>query len=214
MNITAISGWALPAEWFHGQIEKYFPDAKINVLYPSDPGDTQEAERLLSYTRADIYLGYSLGSLWLMTHRKLLPPASTKVVLAPILAFTCERDRGGKTPTTKLKYLMRQLKRNPDDPSPLREFYLNCGIQVSDAWQNKIPENGILLKGLEFLQTAPVPDINGLEAIALVGEEDNLLDLEKLKIHLPQLEIIPDAGHAPELLLHRLAEILKLAPNG
>jgi len=213
LTITAVSGWAVPSEWFHSQIEEYFPDTKINVLYPSNPGDSQEAERLLKSNKADLYLGYSLGSLWLMLYQKMLPPASIRAVLAPVLAFTRERNRGGKTPETKLKYLIRQLKRYPKDPSPLQEFYSDAGIQISGTWLSRIPENETLLKGLEFLQTAPVPETEDLNAIALVGKEDNFLDGGKLRKYFPQLEIIPFAGHSPELLLNRLAGILNSTSN-
>jgi hypothetical protein len=208
LTITAISGWAVPTEWFHNRIEENFPDSKINVLYPSNPDDSQEAERLLKSNIADLYLGYSLGSLWLMLYQKMLPPSSIRVVLAPVLAFTRERDRGGKTPETKLKYLIRQLKRNPKDPSPLQEFYSDAGIKFSDDWLSRVPENDALLKGLEFLLSAPVPETENLNAIALVGKEDNFLDWDKLKEYFPKLEIIASADHSPELLLKRLAGIL------
>ena len=214
LTIFAVSGWALPPEWFHGQVEKCFPSAKINVLYPLNPEDPEEAERLLKSVNADLYIGYSLGSLWLLTYLEMLPPASVKVVLAPVLAFTSERNRGGKTQEAKLKYLIRSLKRNPKDPSPLQEFFSIAGIQISDSWLNKVPETDVLLKGLEFLQTAPVPGIADSQLVALVGEEDRLLDGDKLKEHFPQLKIISSAGHAPGPLLRRLAEILNQTSNG
>jgi hypothetical protein len=214
LTITAISGWALPPEWFHSQIKSVFPDTKINVLYPCDPCDPREAERLIHSTETDLYLGYSLGSLWLMTYHQMLPKDSVKAVLAPVLAFTRERGRGGKTPETKLKYLIRQLKKNPSDPSPLLEFYSEAGIQMSDAWLKKIPEIVVLLKGLEFLQSATVPEVDDLDVIALVGENDVFLDAGELKRFLPELEIIHDAGHAPGSLLKRLATILDFASNG
>jgi len=214
LTIFAVSGWALPPEWFHGQVEQYFPEAKINVLYPSNPEDPEEAERLLKSANADLYIGYSMGSLWLLTYQEMLPPASVKVVLAPVLAFTSERNRGGKTQEAKLKYLIRSLKRNPKDPSPLQEFFSIAGIQISDSWLNKVPETDVLLKGLEFLQTAPVPGIADSQLVALVGDEDRLLDGDKLKEHFPQLKIISSAGHAPGPLLRRLAEILNQTSNG
>jgi hypothetical protein len=214
LTITGISGWALPTKWFQGQIEKYFPNADITVLYPADPGDSHEAMSLLKSAEADLYVGYSLGSLWLMTYHRMLSRESSKAVLAPVLAFTRERSRGGKTPETKLKYLIRQLKRYPEDPSPLQEFYKNAEIKISDAWMREIPENEILMKGLEFLQTAPVPEIKEFNAIALVGKEDKFLNGAKLKEHLPQLEIVPSANHSPDLLLKRLAELLNSSSNG
>ena len=41
MKITAISGWAIPTEWFSGQIQKYFIGSEVNVIYPSNPFDTE-----------------------------------------------------------------------------------------------------------------------------------------------------------------------------
>ncbi len=214
LTITVISGWALPPGWFHGQIENCFPDAIINVLYPSNPGDPEEAERLLKSAKADLYIGYSLGSLWLMTYQEMLPKDSVKALLAPVLAFVREREKGGKTPETQLKYLIRKLKRNPQDPSPLLEFYSDAGITISEAWLKEVPENEVLLKGLEFLQNAPIPEIETQKFIALVGQEDAFLDGDALKCHLPQLEIIADADHAPGPLLNRLATRLGLASHG
>jgi len=214
LTITAISGWALPPEWFHDQIEKSFPNTRINVLIPSQPGDPQEAKRLLKSTKADLYIGYSLGSLWLMTYQEMLPQASVKAVLVPILAFSRERNRGGKTPETKLKYLIKKLKRNPQDFSPLREFYFSAGIQFSEAWLKNVPDHNVLLNGLEFLQSAPVPQIDAQKFVALVGDGDGFLDADELKRYLPQLKIVRGTGHAPGPLLNRLAKILDIAPNG
>ena len=44
MKITAVSGWAIPTEWFSKQIQKYFVDSEINVIYPSDPFDALDSK--------------------------------------------------------------------------------------------------------------------------------------------------------------------------
>lgn len=210
LTVTAVSGWALPTGWYQALIEKSLPQAKVNVLYPSLPGDVLEAENLLEGSRADLYIGYSLGSLWLMTHQEMLPENSVKAALAPILAFASERNRGGKTPETKLKYLARQLRRKPEDLSPILNFYAGCEIQFPEPLLKTLPDSGILLNGLEFLQSAPVPEMGLEKFAAFVGENDSLMDGEPLKSHLPQLEIVPAAGHAPGPLLNRLAASLNL----
>jgi len=214
LTITAICGWALPSEWFYGLIENRFPEAKIKILTPCQPRDSQEAEHLLKSARANLYIGYSLGSLWLMTYQEMLPQASVKTVLAPVLAFVRERNRGGKTSRTQLKYLIRKLKRNPQDPSPLLEFYSTAGIQFPEVLLKNIPEHQILLNGLEFLQNARVPQIDDQRFVAVVGENDGFLDGDELKRHLPQLDIVRNTGHEPGPLLNRLAEILGLESNG
>ena len=68
MRITAISGWAIPTEWFSEQIARYFINSEINVIYPDNPFDTEEAQRKINEVPADLYLGYSLGSLWMFKH--------------------------------------------------------------------------------------------------------------------------------------------------
>ena len=78
MRITAVSGWAIPTDWFSEQIQKYFINSEVNVIYPSNPFDTEEARRQLYEKPADLYLGYSLGSLWMFRHRELFPKKSIR----------------------------------------------------------------------------------------------------------------------------------------
>ena len=82
MRITAISGWAIPAVWFSQQIEKHFINSEINVIYPENPFDPEEAKTKLHKVPADLYLGYSLGSLWMFKHKDLFPKSSVKAVIA------------------------------------------------------------------------------------------------------------------------------------
>lgn len=209
LTIIAVSGWAIPSEWFQDLVEKSFPGANVKVIYPSHPGDIFEAEYLLKGSKADLYIGYSLGSLWLMTYQEMLPKNSIKAVLAPIMAFVRERNRGGKIPETKLKYLVRQLGRNPNDRSQILKFHADCEIHFSGTLLKMLPDHRILINGLEFLKTAPVPHKQLKSFLALVGENDPLLDGVQLKRCLPQLQMVREAGHAPGPLLKRLSETLK-----
>ena len=61
LNITAISGWAIPKSWFAEQIMDSFPGSNVNVVYPKNPDSEQEARNVLSRFPAQLYLGYSLG---------------------------------------------------------------------------------------------------------------------------------------------------------
>ena len=54
MRITAVSGWAIPTDWFSEQIEKYFSNSEINVIYPSNPFDTEEAREKINEKPADL----------------------------------------------------------------------------------------------------------------------------------------------------------------
>ena len=54
MRITAISGWAIPTEWFSEQISKHFTNSKIHVIYPDNPFDSEEALKKINEVPADL----------------------------------------------------------------------------------------------------------------------------------------------------------------
>ena len=207
MRITAISGWAIPTEWFSEQIEKYFKNSEINVIYPSNPFDIQEARIMLGKRPADLYLGYSLGSLWMFRHHELFPKKSIKAVLAPILAFTKEHNMGGKTTSAQLNYLIKLLKKNEDE-NPLMDFYKNCEIPFPRILLKTLPSRSILIKGLEFLQSVIASKNSVFDFKVIVGDNDIFLDAIKLKKLIPQTQIVSGAGHAPDQLLKNLAKII------
>jgi len=207
MRITAISGWAIPTEWFYEQIEKYFKNSEINVIYPTNPFDIEEARIMLSEKPADLYLGYSLGSLWMFRHHELFPKKSIKAVLAPILAFTKEHNMGGKTTSAQLNYLIKLLKKN-DDENLLVNFYTNCDIPFPRILLKTLPSRSILIKGLEFLQSVIASKGSVFDFKVIVGDNDMFLDAIKLKNLIPQTQIVSGAGHAPDLLLKTLAKII------
>ena len=207
MRITAISGWAIPTEWFSEQIEKYFKNSEINVIYPSNPFDIQEARIMLGERPADLYLGYSLGSLWMFRHHELFPKKSIKAVLAPILAFTKEHNMGGKTTSAQLNYLIKLLKKNEDE-NPLVDFYTNCDIPFPRLLLKTLPSRSILIKGLEFLQSVIASKGSVFDFKVIVGDNDIFLDAIKLKNLIPQTQIVSGAGHAPDQLLKTLAKII------
>ena len=73
LTITAISGWAIPKTWFGDQIMKAFPNAEIHVVYPENPEEKEEARYILNRYQAKLFIGYSLGSLWLLKYQNYLP---------------------------------------------------------------------------------------------------------------------------------------------
>ena len=207
MRITAISGWAIPTEWFSEQIGKYFVNSEINVIYPSNPFDIEEARKKINEKPADLYLGYSLGSLWMFRHRELFPKKSIKAVLAPILAFTKEHDMGGKTTSSQLNYLIKMLKRS-DDENPLVDFYSSCDIPFPRILLKTLPSRSILIRGLEFLQSVIASKNLVFDFKVIIGDNDIFLDAIKLKNLIPQTEIVSGAGHAPDKLLSKLAQTI------
>jgi hypothetical protein len=209
LKITAVSGWAIATEWFHDRIAHSFPHARIKVIYPRYPGSPDEAKELLSGQTSDLYIGYSLGSLWLLHHRLYLPQSATKALLAPILAFTKEHDLGGKTTITQLKYLVKLLKSSSGETNALMDFYTRCNFKLPESWKDNIPDHQTLVRGLEFLGNMVVPAASAEGFLAIIGEEDNFLDPIMLKCKLPQLDIVKNTGHEPEQLLEHLARQLQ-----
>ncbi|MZG30270.1 MAG: hypothetical protein F3741_05575 [Nitrospinae bacterium] len=204
-TITAISGWAIPRKWFAEEIYNAFPGTKVQIIYPEQPENSEEAELLLSRYPADLYIGYSLGSLWLMKYKHLLPEGCKKALLAPILSFLEKDGLGGTTSETQLKYLARSLKQGDDQCTSVKSFFTHCDLPFCESMIDEIPERKVLLRGLEFLSSCQVTGEAAKNFLSILGENDIFIDSDLLKTHIPKLDIIQGVGHAPGSLLKHLA---------
>jgi len=209
LTITAVCGWAMPPGWFASLVENHFAGAVVRAVYPLRPGDADEAAALLN-PPSNLYIGHSLGSLWLLYHRQFLPPKARKALLAPILAFTREDKMGGKTPARQLKYFLKKMAGNHQDNSPLYDFYSRCGLSLREDFLRQLPARSALIEGLEFLGHCKSSGQAAKDFLPLLGDADPFLDGLELQRHIPHLEIVAGAGHSPHNLLRRLAE--RLAP--
>ena len=203
LTITAVSGWALPRQWFAEEVATAFPGSQIEVIYPETPEKPEEAEILLRRYPADLYIGYSLGSLWLLKYKDLLPSSSIKALLAPILSFLVKDGMGGTTSETQLKYLARTLQQDPD--KSLKDFFSYSDLLFPEKMIEDVPDREILLRGLEFLKTCRAKGEDAKIFLSIVGENDIFIDGDLLKRHIPNLDIVQGVGHAPGNLLKRLA---------
>ena len=97
ITITAISGWAIPQTWFDEQLKLAFPNSQLKIIYPENPSSKEEARNILKLFPSQLYIGYSLGSLWLLKYQRFLPQNCQKVIISPILAFLDKGNLGGKT---------------------------------------------------------------------------------------------------------------------
>ena len=213
MNITAISGWAIPEAWFAEQIKHAFPYSDVKVVYPENPEDREEARDILNRFQAQFYIGYSLGSLWLLKYQNFLPKNCYKAILAPILSFLDKGQSGGKTTETQLKYLIRILRSDEGKTTALRDFFCHADLPYPENQINEIPGRKTLIKGLEFLKNCSVTGKETKKFLSIIGENDTFLDAEALKGHIPHLEIIKDAGHSPSRLLNHLAKSMITSKN-
>ncbi|MBC8283239.1 MAG: hypothetical protein H8E32_05440 [Nitrospinae bacterium] len=207
-TITAISGWALSRKWFTEEVASAFPGARVQIIYPETPERHEEAEILLCRYPADLYIGYSLGSLWLLKYGHLLPDTCIKALLAPILSFLEKDGLGGTTTETQLKYLSRSLKQGSDQCATVKSFFSLCDLPFSEKMIDDIPNRDILLRGLEFLKTCQATGKDAKNFLSILGENDIFINGGLLKSHIPNLDIIQGVGHAPGNLLKHLANRL------
>lgn len=207
-HITAVSGWALPRGWFAEEVTAAFPGSNVSVIYPETPSRLEEAETLLHRYPADLYIGYSLGSLWLLKYKHLLPESAMKALLAPILSFLDKDELGGTTSETQLDYLTRGLQRGADKWTALNNFFSYCDLPFPKNRIDEIPEKNILLEGLNFLKNCRAKGEDTKIFLSILGENDIFIDGNHLKRHIPHLDIIQGVGHAPGKLLNCLARRL------
>ena len=203
--ITAISGWALPHDWFAGEVANAFPGARVQIIYPESPESLEEAQVLLGRYPADLYIGYSLGSLWLLKYGHLLPDTCIKALLAPILSFLNKDDFGGTTSETQLKYLIRSLKQGSDQSTTIKSFFSHCDLPFSEEMIEDIPDRKVLLRGLQFLKICKAKREDAKNFLSILGENDIFINGDILRKHIPDLDIIQGVGHAPGHLLNHLA---------
>jgi len=205
LKITAVCGWAIPEQWFAGLVEKSFPGSDVRVIYPTRPQDRGEAKGLIAKLPCDIYIGHSLGCLWLLYHKDLLPDVAAKIMLAPIIDCA-DNGIGSNIPSGQIKNLIRQIKKQPDYAPYVLDFFKFCRMDIPNSLMRQIHDRETLLEGLEFLLGYSANKIFLKDCICLAGDADALLDSEKLKNAIPQLHIIHGAGHGPEKLLEALAK--------
>ena len=208
-TIAAVCGWAIPPSWFKKLIQNQFPDANVRIIYPKNPFDAKEAKNLLSNHPADLILGYSLGSLWLLHHRRFLVFYKVKALLAPIFGFSKESGLGGKIPEAQLKYMIKWLSRNAEDKSILQKFYKISDLEIPEILFEEFPDSSVLIRGLEFLNTIQEDPSGASDYITLIGKDDSFLEAEKIKCQLPNAQIVCYTGHAPQPLLAVLSQLLK-----
>lgn len=205
LRITGVAGWAIPVKWFEELLRNSFPDFKIRVIYPLSPNDPELAGKILNDPPADIYIGFSLGSLWLNLHKERLPSESTLILLAPILSYPFEGNMGGKISTAKLLLLIKQVKFKSDYLRYVLEYFDFCGVKFPEKYISEIPSRADLLEGLNFLYETSIPEDWPNDDLGVVGDEDPLLDARELKRYMPNLKIVKGASHEPEKLFTAIA---------
>lgn len=205
LTIIGICGWAIPPLWFQKQIKLAFPDSHIKTFYPQNPADENEAIRFTKENSAELWIGYSLGSHWLLKYLHLIPTPNKVALLSPILGFPVEMKLGGKISMVQLNYLVRNLKRHPEEKGLIFDFLNQIGVDTNDTDFILNIEPSALLNGLKFLLENSIDPTKQPEYISVIGNQDPLTDYKILMGLIPDLIVVPEAGHHPAPLLRSLA---------
>jgi hypothetical protein len=185
-------------------VKSYFPKAEVSAYYPKNPENEKDAIRIFD-TKPDWIIGYSLGSLWLLSHKGMIPPQTKIILMAPILAFPAEKKLGGKTPLGKLNYQKKMLRSSEDYLSSLKGFFDLSGIRLPENDLQQPYSRETLIRGLDFLETTSVSPDATQDCIAITGLRDPLLDANQLKQLIPHLILIEKCDHSPHKMLTHLA---------
>ena len=193
-----IGGWGVPPEWMERQAASVFPGIRHHVV-PPDPEGGWRGQRD-SYDRL---IGYSLGAFLLLRAEQEKPSGLPIGLLAHFFAFPAEAGLGGRVPLTRLRYLDRWFRREPD--AALRDFYRRAGLSDMGEGDPFPYPREILSAGLTtLLEERLEPRIPGGTTV-LAGEEDPLLDTARLQALYPEVYCVAGAGHHPVPLIQALS---------
>jgi len=197
-----ISGWAVPPEWLAGQARAAFPQARHEAVSPT------AAEAALAGGAFDRLGAYSLGTLWLLRQADRIAKNIPVSLLAPIFAFPAEAGLGGRIPLAQLRLQRRQLQKDP--AAALADFAERSGLA---ALKIPVPDDEFspahlaeLDLGLRWLESWTAPPPPPAHWRGWIGKDDALLDAAAMQQHWPNLQIVPQAGHAPGPLLQAAAQ--------
>jgi hypothetical protein len=195
-----IGGWGVPPEWHELQAAAVFPHAKHRAV-PPDPAGRWREER----SCYDRVIGYSLGAFLLLEAEQESPCDRPVALLAPFFAFPAEAGLGGKVALTRLRYLQRWFRREPE--AALHDFYRRAGLpELGEHGDLPYPLE-ILFAGLDTLKNGRLAPRIPTGALAFAGKDDTLLDASRLNALCPEIRVLADAGHHPDSLVRALAGI-------
>lgn len=200
MKIAWVLGWAVPESWFAAQAQAAFPNDE-HRFFSAEPN---WLDQLLAGGPWDAIAGYSLGTLLILEEAEVLGRLAPRVtLLAPVLAFAQEEQRGGKVPRAQVRYLARWVRREPT--AALADFYARAGLSGCDAAGLSVSAE-TLQWGLEKLAQERVGELVWPRGWAgYIGSADALLDASVMKRLQPAINVIEGASHHPLELLHAWA---------
>jgi hypothetical protein len=204
LKIAWLMGWAIPKSWFKAHVLEIFPYQRHYFFEP-----TRDAIKAITTQGPfDITVGYSLGSLLILSANLPKKKTGKVVLLAPIIGFISEMQLGGKITVKQLKHTQKLLKRNP--MKTIAEFYSLTGLNPKPSLMKSFSSDQLntLDYGLKALEEIHITQKISKNVTAICGSADPLLDAIALKLHIPELQVIVGATHEPVSLLISLKALL------
>jgi hypothetical protein len=199
MKIGWVMGWAVPEAWFAPIARKGWPRAEHWFFAPTP----ETFARLEAAGPFDGVVGYSLGSLLLLTAAARLPTSTRVSLLAPIFAFPSEADLGGRASLTQVRQLARWSRFSPE--AALRDFYARAGLDIPPSLA-PVDVAADLQWGLQQLAERridpPLPD----GWTAWCGANDPLLDAARLNALDGRVAVVEGATHHPAMLIEAFVQ--------
>jgi len=194
-----VLGWAVPEAWFADLARAALPGAG-HVFVEAGPEAISQLEMQGAF---DWIVGYSLGTHLLLSEAERASRLGRVALLAPIFAFPREAELGGRVARAQVRQLARWLRREP--AAALADFYRCAGLDVPDELG---PTAGTqnLRWGLERLENGSVRPPLPAGWCAWCGADDALLDVARLQVIAPEIQIVAGATHHPTALLRAWAE--------
>jgi len=197
MKVLWIGGWGTSPEWGLTAVERWKPDWNHEWV---SPGPTCAESANGSH---DWVGGYSFGAFLMLRRPKDFPAKKGHFFLAPFLDLKRDAGLGGMVDRTQLKFTQRWLKRDPF--AALSDFYQRGGLNLQI--KDQLPYNKEdLLWGIDELLGRPAPIPSRDPGVAVLGEDDPLIEARKVSNFFPRSIVVSGAGH----LLEDLRDYLKM----
>jgi|GEM_PF-784480 len=195
MEVAWINGWGLGIDYLDKITSELYPNRKHRYVLPKMGWDAE----LNEISKNSTIVAYSLGAFLLLNQPSLYKQFDRVVFLAPFDDFKKEKERGGKVYLSQLIYLRRWLQR--DCLAAIRDFVIRAGLSDHSNDLSGL-EGSDLIWGVDRLINDSVTRGNLAKVEAWIGENDRLLDAQKISNIYPSINVLKNVGHD-------LSELLK-----
>ncbi len=196
-KITWLGGWGISPEHLSENAYQHAPLCQHEIIIPS-----HDWQAKIEASSSEVLIAYSTGSLLILNTPSLWNSYNHIILLAPVIDFRAEANKGSKVSLRQLKVLKRWLQRDP--LAALADFYQKAELHIPPPKVLPYPMKA-LEWGIDQLMTLQASTNKLPMNIATrIGENDSLLSAEVIEDQLPQVTLIKNANHDIKTLLKGL----------